>query len=123
MNKWIRVFVLILLCGMLVVLCGGLALGMYYRKNFPVNTWINGVYCTGKTIEEVNAELVEQTVLPQITIVDGEGEEWFLEADSVETGLQESAETLSETKCYRNVDGKPLHSCRSGIDRHPVQLG
>lgn len=84
MNKWIRVFVLILLCGMLVVLCGGLALGMYYRKNFPVNTWINGVYCTGKTIEEVNAELVEQTVLPQITIVDGEGEEWFLEADSVE---------------------------------------
>ena len=84
MKKLIRVLVLILLCGLLVMLCGGFALGMYYRKNFPVNTWINGVYCTGKTIEEVNGELVGQTALQDIFIVDGKGTEWLLEAEKVE---------------------------------------
>lgn len=84
MKKLARVLVFILLCGLLIILCGGLALGMYYRNNFPVNTWINGVYCTGKTVEQVNTELIAQTEIPDIIIVDGDGEEWLLKAGAAE---------------------------------------
>lgn len=75
--------VLVLLCGLLVALCGFLALGLYYQNNFPVNTWINGVYCTGKTIEQVNGELAAQADIPDVTIVDAEGREWCLTADDL----------------------------------------
>ncbi len=42
---------------MLLLLTGYFILAFYYREGFSVNTWINGVYCTGKTVEEVNSEL------------------------------------------------------------------
>lgn len=35
------------------------SLALYYRNHFPVNTWINGIYCTGKTVEQVNEALVK----------------------------------------------------------------
>lgn len=79
-----RFFLLVLLCGLLVALCGFLALGIYYQNNFPVNTWINGVYCTGKTIEQVNGELAAQADISEVTIVDAEGREWYLSADDLE---------------------------------------
>ena len=62
MKKWVRVLMLILLCGFAVILSGGLALGMYYQSNFPVNTWINGIYCTGKSIEEVNGNVLSSVM-------------------------------------------------------------
>ncbi len=84
MKKFGRFLVLIFLCGLLVALCGFLALCMYYRNNFPVNTWINGVYCTGKTIEQVNAELSAQDRARDVVIIDAEGREWNLAADELE---------------------------------------
>lgn len=83
MKKLGRFLVLVFLCGMLVLLGGFLALGMYYRNNFPVNTWINGVYCTGKTIEQVNSELAAQTKISDIVITDAEGQEWRIAADDL----------------------------------------
>ncbi|MCM1192391.1 MAG: L,D-transpeptidase/peptidoglycan binding protein [Butyrivibrio sp.] len=84
MKKLSRFLVLVLLCGMLVLLSGFLVLGMYYRNNFPVNTWINGVYCTGKTIEQVNRELVAQTGVSDVVITDGAGVEWRISAADLE---------------------------------------
>lgn len=84
MKKLGRFLVLVLLCGMLVLLSGFLVLGMYYRNNFPVNTWINGVYCTGKTIEQVNSELVAQTKVTDVVITDAEGKEWHIASDILE---------------------------------------
>lgn len=84
MKKLSRFLVLILLCGLLVLLGGFLVLGMYYRNNFPVNTWINGVYCTGKTIEQVNRELADCTEVPDVVILDGEGTEWRIAAKDLE---------------------------------------
>ena len=57
-RKLFRFLLMFLLGGMLLGLGGLLGLTLYYRSNFPVNTWINGVYCTGKSIEQVNEELV-----------------------------------------------------------------
>ena len=31
----------------------------YYSSRFSMNTWINGVYCTGKTVEDVNSEFLQ----------------------------------------------------------------
>ena len=30
------------------------AVAKYYEDKYIINTWFNGVYCTGKTVEEVN---------------------------------------------------------------------
>lgn len=86
MKKLFRILLLTLLCGLLVVLCGALALALYYRSNFPVNTWINGVYCTGKTVEQVNEELTAQTTLPMLTIEEADGTQWQLVLSDAEAG-------------------------------------
>lgn len=83
MKKLSRFLVLVFLCGMLVLLSGFLVLGIYYRNNFPVNTWINGVYCTGKTIEQVNRELVSQTEVSDVVITDAAGREWRIASDTL----------------------------------------
>ncbi|MBQ9141914.1 MAG: L,D-transpeptidase [Lachnospiraceae bacterium] len=60
----------------LFLLCIAIYLGVayFYREVFMVNTWINGIYCTGKTVKEVNAELLCETKAPFLTITNGEGE-------------------------------------------------
>lgn len=47
------------------------ALVMYYRNGFYLNTWINGIYCTGSTVQEVNEQLLAQTVVPNTLTVVG----------------------------------------------------
>lgn len=56
--------------GSIVILTASvyMAVVQYYKSNFAVNTWINGVYCTGKTVEEVNEELLFNTEAPIVTI-------------------------------------------------------
>ena len=48
-----------------VVLVG---LSLYYKNAFSYDTWINGVYCTGKTIDEVNDELEKGYSYEGITV-------------------------------------------------------
>lgn len=79
MKKLLRILLLFLLMGLLLILVGFLGLALYYRNNFPVNTWINGVYCTGKTVEQVNEELSRQTEVPMVIIVGLNGESWQLD--------------------------------------------
>lgn len=51
-----------------VIISGYLLLAFYYRSGFSLNTWINGVYCTGKTVEEVNEELLSGTEAPVVIL-------------------------------------------------------
>lgn len=69
--KLLRHMVLVFL---LVCLVGYLTIVYFYKDVFMVNTWINGVYCTGKTVEEVNSELLLQTKAPIITIINPSGD-------------------------------------------------
>lgn len=91
MKKLLRILILILMCGLLIVMGGALALALYYRDNFPVNTWINGVYCTGKTLEQVNEELIEQTEIPLLTIEEADGGQWQIALASAEAGVDYKA--------------------------------
>ena len=76
MKKTTKRLVLAVLLFLLLLLTGYFILAFYYREGFSVNTWINGVYCTGKTVEEVNSELLLRTEAPNIVIVDREGTEY-----------------------------------------------
>ncbi len=59
-------FVIVVLLLLLLMFAGYFLLALYYRSGFSLNTWINGVYCTGKTVEEVNEELLSQTEAPVV---------------------------------------------------------
>lgn len=59
MKKWIKRISLIL---MTVIMLPGLiylGLAVYYQDSFMYGTWINGIYCTGKTVSEAARDLTE----------------------------------------------------------------
>ncbi|MCR4989804.1 MAG: L,D-transpeptidase/peptidoglycan binding protein [Lachnospiraceae bacterium] len=56
----------------------------YYRNGFSYGTYINGVYCTGKTIEEVNNELLRNIGNYQgLTVTDINGKSYTVSAQDV----------------------------------------
>lgn len=79
MKKLFRTLVLFLSVGLFLCMTGVLLLALYYRNNFPVNTWINGIYCTGKTVEQVNEELIQQAPMSAVTLVGEDGQSWQLD--------------------------------------------
>lgn len=68
-KSWKR-FLFLMLTGLLFFLVGYLGLGFLYSGHFTNGTWINGVYCTGKSVEEVNEILIQQTKLPNFVLKD-----------------------------------------------------
>ena len=60
MKKWIKLLSILLMT--VIVMPGLIYLGLaiYYQDSFMYGTWINGIYCTGKTVDEVNQELLVQ---------------------------------------------------------------
>lgn len=54
-----------------ILLCAGAYLGIafYYMDGFSFGTWINGVYCTGKNVEEVNRALLEQELQAELEVI------------------------------------------------------
>lgn len=56
----------------LVFVIAGVYFGLawYYSERFCYGTWINGVYCTGKSVEEVNKELLSRITYNKITVID-----------------------------------------------------
>lgn len=61
-----------------------IGLAVYYRNAFVYGTWINNIYCTGKSIEEVNAELSGQFSYDGITIYDKEQNEYQIMAPDID---------------------------------------
>lgn len=70
-GKFLGRMLLILLLLSIVIY---LLIAYFYKEVFMVNTWINNVYCTGKTVEEVNTELLYETEAPFLTITNSAGE-------------------------------------------------
>ena len=54
--------------------------GMYYQGGFPCFTWVNGVYCTGKTVAMVNQELIKKEPYDGITLLDKSGANLYISA-------------------------------------------
>lgn len=79
--KGIAIGFLIILLSLLAMYLG---LVHYYADGFSYGTWINGVYCTGKSVNEVNDELLKQFDYEGLTIIDGDGKSYTILARDVE---------------------------------------
>lgn len=60
-----------------------LGLSNYYKDRFGYNTWINGVYCTGKSLNEVNEELIKMCHYEGLTITDSSGKSYTIHPEDV----------------------------------------
>ena len=67
----------------------------YYEERFCYGTWINGVYCTGKTVEEVNRELVQLATYDKIIVIDRNNNSYEIALKEIEYGMDYS-EALNE---------------------------
>lgn len=75
---------ILMLCIILVSLMGTyIGLAIYYHNAFAYGTWINDVYCTGKSIEEVNEELVKDFTYDGVTIYDKDGNTYTISAEEI----------------------------------------
>ncbi|MBQ9123821.1 MAG: L,D-transpeptidase family protein [Lachnospiraceae bacterium] len=83
MAKSCKRFLFLLLLMVLLVLVGYLGLGILYSGHFTRGTWINGIYCTGKTVEEVNLLLIEQTQIPNFVIIDDNDKTYEISLEEV----------------------------------------
>lgn len=59
----------------------------YYAERFCYGTWINGVYCTGKTVEEVNKELIALSSYDAITVIDRHDRQYDVLLEEIEYSM------------------------------------
>lgn len=60
-----------------------LGLAVYYHNAFIYGTWINGIYCTGRSIQEVNDELVKDFTYDGVTVEDKDGGRYVISAEEI----------------------------------------
>lgn len=83
MKRFIK-HLLIIFSIILVSLMGTyIGLAIYYHNAFAYGTWINGVYCTGRSIGDVNRELVKGFSYEGITIHDREDNAYRISAEEI----------------------------------------
>lgn len=69
MKRRIVVFLCIILATTASIILAVVALSTYYYKDvFTFGTWINGIYCTGMTSQQVSNILLEQYTYPDISV-------------------------------------------------------
>lgn len=112
MKRTKRVIVTICFFVVLSICAGYFLLAYYYRDGFSLNTWLNGVYCTGKTIDEVNSELLSNRKAPIITIKDKDGVEYQI-ALTGEVYFEDFTASLQEFMAQQNpwlwIDNLTFH--------------
>ena len=59
-----------------LVLSGYLAMNKYVKDRYAPNTWVNGVYVTGKTPDEVNQDLIVDASAPDLIVFDSQNKEY-----------------------------------------------
>ena len=62
----------IAVCVILVVgfaILGNAFLKSYFRDKYAPNTWVNGIYVTGRNAGDVNQELLSELETPEVTVV------------------------------------------------------
>lgn len=74
----------VIICIVLVSLMAAyIGLAIYYHNAFEYGTWINGVYCTGRSIEDVNRELAADFTYEGVTVRDKDGNNGTITAQEI----------------------------------------
>ncbi|WP_081679289.1 L,D-transpeptidase [Butyrivibrio sp. XPD2002] len=61
-----------------------LLLGFYYTDSFSYGTWINEVYCTGKTPAQANEELKNHSFYNGMVVTGMDGEDFFVDSGAID---------------------------------------
>lgn len=64
-----------------------LAIGFYYQSGFSFGTYINGLYCTGKSVEEVNDELKNSYDTECLFVLDENSQVYKIPLASIEFSI------------------------------------
>ena len=72
-----------LLVTIFLLLAAYMGLAKYYKGGFSYGTWINGIYCTGKTVDEVNEELLRNCRYEGLTVFDKDGYSYGIDAAEI----------------------------------------
>lgn len=84
MKKRILKHLVIVLAIITISLMGTyVGLAVYYHNAFAYGTWINGVYCTGRSIQEVNDELVKDFTYEGVHVYDKDGNVFTIPAEQI----------------------------------------
>lgn len=83
-STFLKKIILLLEACVVLVLLSYIGISLYYQDGFSMNTWINGVYCTGKSVEQVNSELLLTESAPKIQIVGKNGHNLDIDLEEVE---------------------------------------
>ena len=84
MGKKVMHVILFIIAGVITVFAVSyISLALYYRNGFSYGTWINGIYCTGKSIDEVNESLTSQFHYDGIKISGKDGSSYHITADDI----------------------------------------
>ena len=76
--------IIIIVCTILVSLMATyIGLAVYYRNAFTYGTWINNVYCTGHSIQEVNDALTADFSYDGVTVYDRDGRSYQISAEDI----------------------------------------
>ena len=94
-HRFLRNIVFVIVAALLVGVGFYLGMTAYYKDSFPAFTWVNSIYCTGKTVAEVNEELLLDVKAPVLTIIDKDGNQ--AQIDLKEAGYYESYENSLTT--------------------------
>ncbi|MDD6202241.1 MAG: L,D-transpeptidase [Lachnospiraceae bacterium] len=83
MKKYVKISVLIILTVTILLGLVYLGLAVYYKNGFSYGTYINGIYCTGKSVEETQEELNNSFSYEGLTI-HSQKKTLFLKAEEIE---------------------------------------
>ncbi len=76
---------MISLAAVVMILAGVyVSLAVYYKNGFSYGTWINGIYCTGKSIDEVNELLSDQFTYRGMTVSGRDGKTYSISAADID---------------------------------------
>lgn len=78
-KKWITIAGVSIVSLILLATWAYRSITDFMKDHYAPNTWVDGIYCTGRTVEDVNKELLSKMESPVIRLTDSEGEEYSLD--------------------------------------------
>ncbi|SFB66578.1 L,D-transpeptidase [Butyrivibrio sp. YAB3001] len=84
MKKRIGICLSIFLLLISLFCLGIVFLGYCYKDVFPAFIWVDDIYCTGKTAEEVNSQLMQKSAYEGIRVVDISGAELLIKPEDID---------------------------------------
>ncbi len=86
-------------CTIAILIATYLAIGFYYQDGFSLGTFINGIYCTGMSVEEVNAKLCASYEYPGFTVT-------FTDGSSQQISFEEVGGSVDYTDALTKIQKK-----------------